>query len=417
MPTSPSPGPVSTESIPDKRLTGSSDNLFYPENLNYQGAFRLPEASGGSSWEYSGQALAIYPAGDPQGADDGFPGSLFAAGHDQQLMISEISIPRPVISKQVDDLNTAETLQPFADITGGLIHEGLSLPVMGLEIIEDRLYFCFGQHIQDFEASHGYSALNLSNPQPRGPWKLDGVSNYTSNDYLIRIPPSWAAQHTPGKTLATGRFREGVWSGYGPALYAIDPQSQGTLEATTLLLYGIQSPGEAVITSSPDMQMEGYQLADHWSGGAWISIPEKYSLILAGSKAMGRSWYGFANGVEWPYDCADTIPVSCPDVPDYPYENRGYWAEDVQAQIIFFKPQDLASVAAGTRMPYSPQPYAHLDLTPYLIDPHIDLARYKWELLGDMAYDEDNQLLYLIERLADGDKPVIHVWLVEKHQD
>ncbi|HEB65181.1 MAG TPA: hypothetical protein ENJ02_06550, partial [Chloroflexi bacterium] len=40
-----------------------------PEDIVYLGAFRLPEASGGSSWEYSGQGLTYDPQGDPAGAE------------------------------------------------------------------------------------------------------------------------------------------------------------------------------------------------------------------------------------------------------------------------------------------------------------------------------------------------------------
>ena len=88
-----------------------SSELILPEDLVYRGAFRLPDGSGGSNWDYSGTALTWYPQGDPNGSADGFPGSLFGSGHDHHLMVSEIGIPQPVmISDNVDDLNTAETL-------------------------------------------------------------------------------------------------------------------------------------------------------------------------------------------------------------------------------------------------------------------------------------------------------------------
>jgi hypothetical protein len=389
-----------------------SESLLSPNDLVYLGAFRLPDASGGSSWDYSGQGLAYNPTGDPQGVEDGFPGSLFGVGHDQQMQVSEINIPVPIISKQLDDLNSAETLQPFADISAGAINENLILPVVGLEVLNGRLFFCFGQHMQDFEASHGYSSLDLSNPQTVGPLKLENNSNYTSNDYLFKIPEAWSAAHTPGKTLATGRFREGVWSGLGPALYAADPQFKGTIPVTPLLLYGQQLPGEAVISTDPSMQMKNYLLADHWSGGAWLNSQVGSAVIFVGTKAVGRSWYGFPNGVEWPYDCADTVPATCPEVPEYPNDTRGYWAEYFQAQIIFYSPDDLAAVADGNMMTYQPQPYAILDLTPILFDPKTDLVRYKRDILGDVAYDAEHQLVYVLERLVDGDKSVIHVWQV-----
>jgi hypothetical protein len=394
--------------LPSRAGTPQPTVLLYPNDLIYVGAFKLPDTNGSSNWEYSGQALTFNPAGDPNGSSDGFPGSLFGVGHDHQMDVSEISIPVPVNSRNLDDLKAAETLQPFNDISNGNINEDLILPVVGLEVIGDQLYFCYGQHMQEFEPSHGISSLNLQNPQTQGPWVLHGISNYTSNDYLFTIPANWAAAYTPGHTLATGRFREGVWSGLGPALYAIDPTDIQHTSAIPLLLYGEQLPNDAVIQSDETMQMNGYLLADHWMGGAWLTSGAKSSVIFTGTKAVGDSWYGFANGVEWAYDCAESN--SCPDVPDYPYDNRGYWASDYQAQIIFYNPADLASVAMGQSASYQPQPYAVFDLTEYLFDPHVDITRYKVDQVGDIAYDRENGYLYLVERLTDEDKSVIHVW-------
>ena len=78
---------------------GAQDNRIQPNNLEYQGAFRLPEGSNGTDWSYSGNALTYYPKGDPKGAKDGYPGSLFGTGNDTHLFVSEISIPIPKISK------------------------------------------------------------------------------------------------------------------------------------------------------------------------------------------------------------------------------------------------------------------------------------------------------------------------------
>ena len=80
--------------------------VIQPGDLTYLGAFRLPDGSGDSNWEYSGHGLAYDPNGDPSGPDDGTPGSLYGFGHDQQLLVSEIRIPVPVISKDLADLDT-----------------------------------------------------------------------------------------------------------------------------------------------------------------------------------------------------------------------------------------------------------------------------------------------------------------------
>ena len=393
---------------------------IHPDDLEYQGTFRLPEGSGGSSWEYSGSAATYYPDGDPDGPEDGYPGSIFALGHDHQQYVSEISIPTPVISmtRSVDELNTARTLQPFHDITGGMFGD-LEIPQAGLQHLPpqgsqstDKLHFCWGQHFQDFEASHGWCELKLSAPSPAGPWHFGPYTNYVTNSYLFEIPESWAALHTPGQRLASGRFREGVWGGQGPTLFAFAPWEDGgppapndTLRTITpLLLYGIQEPGAIELTNSDEMEMDTYAAGDDWSGGAWLTGGDRSAVVFVGTKATGANWYGFADGTVWPME------GPYPEVPPWPHDNRGYWSEGIEAQILFYDPADLAAVAAGTIQPYEPQPYAALDITPYLFDPEQSLERYKRHLLGATCFDRAHGLLYVFERLADEDRSLIHVW-------
>jgi hypothetical protein len=300
----------------------------------------------------------------------------------------------------------------------------MDLPVADLVYIpaqtsegKGKLHFTFGQHFQDFEPSHGVAELDLSNPHPLGPWIFDRYTNYVTNDYLFDIPADWVAAYTPGQFLGTGRFREGVWGGYGPTLFAYSPPTDGATvtSVTPLLLYGIQESGLTDIVTDESMQMNGYQLADHWLGGSWLFAGDKSAVVFVGTKALGHSWYGFANGVVWEYDCAEQSPPSCPDPPDWPYDNRGYWAEDYQAQVIFFDPADLGAVARGEMQTWEPQPYATLVLDEYLFNPELDYAEYKRDLVAAAAFDRDHGLLFVIERLADEYKSVIHVWRITPH--
>ena len=404
----------------------SPADRIQPEQLKYIGAFRLPSDSGSSNWEYSGHALTYYPDGDPEGLDNGFPGSLFGAGHDQQLNISEISIPVPVKSKVLDDLNTAVTLQEFADLSNGMFNpEEMAIPRIGIEFLppqaeqtSPKLHFVWGQHIQDFEYTHGWAEVDLSNPSPVGPWKFDGYTNYVTADYIFEIPKEWSDLYAPGMRLATGRAREGLWSGSGPGLFAYAPWADGnppspgtTLTTLTpLLLYGIQQPGIPEIASDGTMSMNGYSDSDHWMGGAWLTSGESSAVIFAGTKAIGKAWYGFANGVVWAMDCSETD--SCPDVPEWPYDNRGFWADDYEAQVIFYDTSELAAVATGQMETWEPQPYATLSIQDVLIDPELDPKIYKRDFIGATAFDRENGLIYIIERLADEYKSIVHVWQI-----
>lgn len=399
----------------------SSAQLIQPEDLEYRGAFRLPEGSNGSDWNYSGYAMTYYPDGDPEGPSDGYPGSIFAIGHDHHQYISEISIPIPVISqtKDVNQLNTATTLQPFRDVTGGLFG-ALEIPRAGLEYLPPqgtqttgKLHFCWGQHFQ-FEQvpSHGWCECDLSNPQTAGAWIFSNYTNYITNDYIFEIPEAWAATHTPGQRLATGRFRDGGWGGQGPTLFAYGPWNDGNPPApndtlrtiTPLLLYGIHQPGVVEITNDDSMKINGYKEADEWSGGAWLTVGDNASVIFVGTKGTGNCWYGFSDGTVWP----DSAPY--PDVPPYPHDDRGWWTDDIQAQILFYSPTNLAAVASGTMETWEPQPYATLNIDPYLFDPGFTYERYKRYSVGASCFDRTRGFLYIVERRADEDKSLIHVW-------
>ncbi|MCP4350087.1 MAG: hypothetical protein GY795_31795 [Desulfobacterales bacterium] len=415
-----------------KSGSSTTTGLVQPSDLEYRGAFRLPDVSGECDWTYSGHAMTCYPDGDPGGQNDGYPGSVFAVGNDAVCQyVSEISIPEPVISsgKNLDELNTATTLQDFHDIRGGMFgdHQSLTIPRVGLEYLPPqgsqttgKLHFCWAQHIQDFEVSHGWCELDLSNPQPAGPWLIGNYTNYVTNDYIFEIPKEWADANVPGHYLATGRSREGPWSGRGPALFTYAPWNNGNPPApnstvssiTPLLLYGTQEAGTPEIATDASMEVNDYQDSDHWYGGAWLTAGDNAALIFAGTKAVGKSWYGFANGIVWQYDCADHTPPTCPEYPDWPYDDRGFWADGYEGQIIFYNPDDLAAVAKGTKQTWEPQPYASLDINQYLFDPEIDITRYKRDIIGATGFDRTNGLLYIIEKLADGDKSIIHVWKV-----
>ena len=427
------PVPVSPSAVaelPDTPLpitTSPEDmELLHPEDLEYLGAFRLPEATGESSWEYSGRGLTYFPGGSPTETSDGFPGSLFGVGFDQQNFVSEISIPVPVNSRNLDELNTAETIQPFADITRGMFGE-TDLPRLGIQYLpaldgqdSGKLHFVHGQHFQDFEPSHGWSVLDLSRPDPAGPWVFGGYSNYVTSDYLFEIPETWSGYLPGNPRLATGRFREGVWGGFGPALFAYDPMAEGRQPSantvldgiTPLLLYGVQEPGLPDIVTDPAAKMSNYSEDDSWWGGAWLTSGERAAVIFTGTKASGKTWYGFANGVVWEHDCAEKVPPTCPEVPEWPYEGRGYWAESYLPQILFYNPNDLVRVANGQMKTWEPQPYAVMDLSSNFYDPTISLENYKYDITGAVAFDRERGIIYLVERLADGAKSVIHVWRI-----
>ena len=397
-----------------KNYTHISTRLIQPTDLEYLGAFRLPEGPEEIGWEYSGAAMTYYPNGDPSGAMDGYPGSIFGTGHDWNQYVSEIDIPIPVIalSKDVTQLNTARTLQGFHDIRGDLFDD-FEIPRVGLEYLPkqdgqatDKLYFCWGQHMQEGEsgATHGWCELDLSNPQTRGTWRIGDQMNYVTNDYIFTIPQVWADTNTPGLLLATGRFRDGGQGGRGPALFAYGPWKEGNppspgsrLQTIPLLLYSSVSTAE-------NLTLNNYHHSDEWSGGAWLTSHDNTAVIFVGTKGLGECWYGFADGTVWP----DEPPY--PPIPAPPSDDRGWWSDSFVGQMIFYDPADLAAVTRGDMQPYEPQPYATLDIDQFLFGVRSSQNKHH---LGAAAFDRQRGHLYVFEPLADGDKSLVHVWRVQ----
>jgi len=384
-----------------------------PDDLEYLGAFRLTDSAGtpdNVGWEWSNwsSGLTYYPYGDPEGPEDGFPGSLFGVGHDHTQYISEISIPVPVISpeKDVNDLNTAQTLQEFQDIKGNLFNP-MELPRVGLEYLPPqgsqetpKLYFAWAPHLDEgaVNPSHGWCELDLANPQSTGTWRIGDYWNYVTGDYIFSIPPAWADVNTPNMYVATGRFRDGGQGSMGPSIIAYGPWIQGnppesgtTLTATPLLLYG------NVYQENPQT-LNNYHHSDQWSGGVWLTVQDKSAVIFVGTKGEGDCWYGYADGTQWPNDQNKEGSGE-----------RGWWSGSFAGQFLFYDTGELAAVAQGNMEVWEPQPYATLDIDECLY--HID-SEQQWYHIGAAACDRQRGLLYVMEPLADSYKSIIHVWRV-----
>ena len=144
-------------------LAQVSGDVVDPQSFEYLGAFRLP---GGEdpplTFAYGGQRHDLHPDGDAGGGTDGFPGSLFVMGHDRIAygglpdggQVAEVSIPQPVISENIEDLNTAEFLQDFQDVFAGYFTNLEEIPRVGMVYLNapqtgPKIHFTWGQHLQE----------------------------------------------------------------------------------------------------------------------------------------------------------------------------------------------------------------------------------------------------------------------------
>jgi hypothetical protein len=215
-----------------------SGSVISPAALEYVGAFRLPGADERPhTFAYGGNAMTFNPDGDPQAAADGFPGSLFVMGHDRMAygdlpdgnQVAEIAIPAPVISRNVEDLNTAAFLQDFKNVTAGYFTDLDEIPRVGMQYLTHpktgpKIHLAWGQHLQSpGAASHAWFDPQLNAPNLQGVWLIGNRDPYSVNGYLFEIPASWADTYVGGRYLATGRMRDGGMGGMGPSLFAYRP--------------------------------------------------------------------------------------------------------------------------------------------------------------------------------------------------
>ncbi|MBZ0307999.1 MAG: hypothetical protein K8I82_18170, partial [Anaerolineae bacterium] len=321
------------------------------------------------------------------------------------------------------------------------------IPRIGLQYLNrpetgPLLHIAWGQHLVPegtLMPTHAWLNSDLAHPTMQGSWFVSPSHPYSFNGYLFEIPAAWADSYVQGRYLATGRFRDGGWSGMGPALFAyrpwVDepgtPAPDGTeLETTALLLY-------ADSNSTPDIQnsLTDYQHPDEWEGGAWLTTDDgRSAVVFAGTKSVGEKyWYGWVNPAGAAFPCVETAFVGefevcrladgspCPpeDLQGCESHNdfRGWWSTAFEAQLILYNPDDLAQVAQGTLLPHQPQPYTYLTIDEYLyLNPDavetemLGTGTQRRGRIGDVTYDRANQILYVLELFADGAQPVVHVW-------
>lgn len=436
-----------------------SDNVINLAQLQYMGAFRLP---GGwdppQTFAYGGNSMTFNPDGDPAN-NDAHSGSLFIMGHDRIAyggvpdgnQVAEVTIPEPILSRDISALDTGVFIQDFNDVTRGHFTDMEEIPKVGMQYLNHPatgplIHLAWGQHIQPPDiASHAWLSPNLDASSYKGTWFIGVQDLYSVNGYMIDIPQNWADDYTGGKPLASGRMRDGGQGGMGPAMFAFQPWSadgspapDGTyLSETALLLY------ETVYnTENIERAMDGYQHPDEWEGAAWLTDSNgKGALIFAGTKATGgQYWYGYmhpdgpdrvcvdAHVIDFP-TCRNADGSTCPaaeiqgccdEEQGTCVSMRGWWSNRFDAEIIFYDPADLARVALGEIEPWQPQPYAVLDIDEYLYlsPPEWDIGMLGWGdqrryRIGDAAFDRENGFLYILELFTDEAKPVVHVWQVD----
>lgn len=364
-------------------------------NFEYLGSFRLPKEENGSVFAYGGWSMAFNPSGDPNGPDDGFPGSLYIVGHDYNQTVAEIAIPVPKDQKKLGQaaLNVAKFLEPFTDISEGMAKQvdkgegyklsGMTvLPAMGSQVGEKlywvaRPYYNVGDASNDY--THGMSNNDFSNLDAKGLWKMGDFNSNMTSGYLFSAPKYFADQYLDGKMLISGLYTaQGVaLTSLGPAFFAFAPWEDASngiapangkkLDVIPLVYYPYTYNLE---TNFPD-----FQEPDEWGAANFIYTDSAHAIIVVGRRAMGETRYGEAESG----DCNIY---------------KGYHGEPYEPRFLFYNPDDLGKVTQGKMEADEVVPYLEWNPEQYIDETCASL-------LYGIEYDAKSKLLYVMQLEAD----------------
>jgi hypothetical protein len=235
----PSAGPAKARPFPG---SGKAPALLHPANLQYIGAFRVPNYFNSvDEMSFGGEALAFNP--DHK--------SLFIVGHRQGL--AEISVPEGVVnSNDLGKLSTAKVLQGWAkvlpslpvrlaDATDGERIGGLMV-YRGQLIGTDYAYYS-GANKQS--TSHFVlSSLSLSKAGAKGLFKVGNQGGRYVAGYMASVPGEW--QTALGAPALTGAGDIPIISttSSGPCAFGFDPNALGPKAAPAVpyVYYPVDKP-------------------------------------------------------------------------------------------------------------------------------------------------------------------------------
>jgi hypothetical protein len=441
--------------------------LLQPNNLVYEGAFRLPAernpgpnatdwelANGLASFNFGGWAMAFNEANN----------SLFLTGNNQGSMVAEITIPTPVVSSDLGSLNLATFVQPFSDPTEAKIDEinpgstnakkiGGMLPYQGKLYVTGYDYYdgletqIASHFIADPDLSivgdvQGAYELNAPGCDRNDPSTLENCLGAGFFDgYFGLVPLEWQAAF--GGPVINGNCCLGVISrtSYGPALFTIDPAQLGVvpLPARPLLYYPSAHPLlETGLTPCLDVAtcspiVDGWSLNSTLFNGTTeikgVAFPSGWRSVLffgrhgglggaTGVPGLGQFCYG--PGTEDPLLAGKPFveivsDVAVPTGDNYCYDpednSKGVHGYPYHYYVWAYDANDLAAVASGAKQPWDVKPYAVWELNgvPF---PTLGATR------ASMAFDQQNGRIFIAQYQADAVDPnttlsVIHVFKVQ----
>lgn len=417
---------------PLRQKEENSYSLISKDDMEYQGAFRVPNRKMDGSSKYSplsygGTAIYYNEVND----------SLFMIGHIHEKMIIELSIPQPVNSHNIKELKTSEVVQPLYDIANsqwgnlGLSGEpvGNGGRPGGFLIYDGRLvgssyaYYDGGHKafLSHFLASpkwstsgSQYQGMYQVGESPLGAGK---ANNGFVGGYMAHVPEDRQAEF--GGPALTGQAALAIVgrTSFGPCVWVFDPSHIGVIDpvpATMLVGYPANHTTLGTYSDEPNLF---YNRTTQITG---VVFPEGSNSILffgrhgLGITGEGDSCYGI--GVSDP-ELHGTESVDHPGVTncyDPSSSSKGTHAYPYVYRVWAYDANDLLKVKRGVINPDTEEPFKSWDIKPYAIwNLDFPFGKDDAQILG-AAYDPEGQRIFISqyngEKPAMSPLPLIHVY-------
>ncbi len=376
--------------------------LLYQSNLQYVGAFRVPNFYNSvSQTSYAGQGLA-YDAAD---------NSLFMAGYFSDDSVIQISIPSSIVnSTNLDSLATDSDLSNFARVNslvpdntanvengGGALLGGLVVDNGELIGTEYGYYDTTGA---TYETHFVLNTLNLATAQGEGMFEVGGITLDDGtvqpggaagfyDGYMAPIPAAW--QSALGAPYLTGNGALSIISrtSSGPALFGFNPSAFNTSTPTTPTPY-VYFP-----LSNPLGTQDSYDPL--YDGNTNLNgvffAPGSSSVLVFGSVGTNQVQYGEPSASNDPYRAG-----------------KGFHAldGDYAYQVWAYNANDFLSVMDGKLQPWQVQPYATWNL---------DFPQFNGgKTIGGVTFDPTTNQLFVEEQGADTEAPGSWLPVIQVYQ-
>ena len=378
----------------------STEPLITQSNIQYIGAFRVPDGTiGASSFSYGGSAITYNPANK----------SLFAVGMPYDQAIAEITIPTTIVnSSNLNDLAVSTVIQPFSSILpripnnpSNIYSNGGYEAIGGLMVNNGQL---IGTAYNTYDApglvslSHfTLSSTTLASASVSGLYQVGSMGGGFVGGYMMPVPAEWRA--SLGAPFITGQAALNVISrtSYGPDAFGFDPAQFGSTMTPDIpyLYYDQNHTTLGGWSSSQPTQFNSTVGGFDLTGMGAIFVPGSRSVIYFGAMGTGNFYYGEAAAANDPNR-----------IWKGPHSVGGNYVWQAWA----YDASDLVAVKNGQKNPWDVVPYATWNFNL----PTSDGAKE----FGGATFDPVSGRLYLSEMNVDNSRsqydncPIIQVFQI-----